>query len=63
MRSSIFDLLKTGGNPIWSDAGRNNYARDESNRNTLTKPLVGTIGLPLTDGNYNEDYNRLPVSI
>jgi len=50
-----------GGNPIWSDAGRANYARDSSQRDTIFRPLIGTISEKLTDSRFNEDHNRLPA--
>jgi hypothetical protein len=50
-----------GGNPAWSDAGKANAARYESLKDYIAKPLVGTLGVPLTDGDHNEDFARLPA--
>ena len=50
-----------GGNPPGSDAGKANAARHENLKDYMCKPLIGTFGVPLTDGDYNEDFARLPA--
>jgi hypothetical protein len=50
-----------GGMPIWSDAGKATYARVNNNKDTIQKPLVGTIGDTLGDWRFNEDHFRLPA--
>ena len=61
--SSMTQRMSTdySGNPIWSDAGRNQYARVEGGKDVMQKPLVGDYATGLTDARYNEDHNRLPA--